>query len=395
MADIKFACPHCNQHITCDELWGGHELQCPGCKGKFVVPAVAGPAPAVGNPLVPTPPRTGVSKVGLNRPQAHGAEAGSGASAPNKGIPIRNLAPPVEKRQSPVVKLAIGAAVVVALGAGGYFGFIWVSDFQAKAKAKSAEADQSSLSGQVGHIAELKTVMNATDPAASPSAASAPPTNRRKRPADGAPVAAQSDAGAANPSAGSAAADSQPSTPPVWAHDLAFAKIPETRANGSISGTNFLVETARFDPVGTAQVLRLQQGPAVSPDREVLVYLHLKPGEKLGGQTLAISQDMRGIGVPQVSKRWKTDPKYAATIRSFSTGYVMKLELGQLADNAISGKIYLAFPDTEQSVVGGTFKATVVAADPNLQAMPVAAPTAPTAQQPGQSAMDQRYGIRR
>jgi hypothetical protein len=298
-----------------------------------------------------------------------------------------------KKKQSPVVKFAIGAAITIALGTGGYFGFMWLSDYQAKAKAKSAEAEKNADGGQVGHIAELNTVMDATDPSQS-SGDSARSTKRAKRPADGAqaPPAAPGDASAA---AAPAPADNQPVIPPAFTLDLAVAKIPETRANGSISGTNFLVETARVDPINTAQVLRLLQGPAASPDREILVYLHLKPGEKLGGQTLSISQDMRGTGVPQVSKRWKTNPRFAPLLRSFSTGYVLKLELGQLADNVLPGKIYLSFPDTEQSVVAGSFKATVLAPDPNAQMIPVASPTAPTTPNAGRSAMDQRYGIRR
>ncbi len=324
----------------------------------------------------------------MNRPQAHGASAGAPAAAPNKPIPIRNLAPAAQKKQSPVVKIAIGAAVTIALAAGGYFGFMWVSDFQAKQKAKSAEAEKNADGGQVGHIAELNTVMDATDPSKSSGDGSVRPRSKRPRPAEGAQPGAPADA-----TATAAPADTQPVLPPAYTLDLTVAKIPDGKANGTISGTNFVVETARFDPVGTAQVLRLMQGPAASPDREVMVYLHLKPGEKLGGQTLAISQDMRGIGVPQITKRWKTNPRFAPVLRSFSTGYVLKLELGPLADNSIPGKIYVSFPDNEQSVVAGNFKATVAAVDPNVQVMPVAAPT--TSPNPGQSAMDARYGIRR
>ncbi len=323
----------------------------------------------------------------MSRAQAHGGETAAPAGAPNKPIPIRNLAPTVRKKQSPVVKIAIGAAVTVALAAGGYFGFMWVSDYQAKQKAKSAEAEKSADGGQVGHIAELNTVMDATDPSKSSGDAGARPRNRRPRPAEGAQPGAPADG-----TAPAAAPDNQPVIPPAYTLDLAVAKIPDGKANGTLSGTNFVVEAARVDPVGTAQVLRLMQGPAISPDREVLVYLHLKPGEKLGGQTLAISQDMRGIGVPQVTKRWKTNPRFAPTLRSFSTGYVMKLELGPLAENAIPGKIYLSFPDNEQSVVAGSFKATVATVDPNMQVMPVASPTTPN---PSQSAIDARYGIRR
>ena len=394
MADIKFACPHCNQHITCDELWGGHELQCPGCQNNLVVPAPAGAAEPAAKSLVPAPPKGGAAKVAINRPQAHGT--GAGAAAPNKAIPIRNLAPTVKKKQSPVVKIAIGAAVTVALGAGGYFGFMWVSDYQAKIKAKSAEADKSADGGQVGHIAEVNAVMDATDPAPASADSSASAPKRRKR-AEG---SQQTAAGGGDSTAGAApapvAADTQPVIPPAYTLDLAVARIPETRANGSLSGTNFLVEMARVDPTSTAQVLRLMQGPTNAPDREILVYLHLKPGEKLGGQTLAISQDMRGTGVPQVSKRWKTNPRFAPLLRSYSTGYVLKLELGQLADNSLPGKIYISFPDPEQSVVAGSFKATVLALDPNAQMLATPTPTqTPTTRSASQSAMDARYGIRR
>src|SRR5205814_8906953 len=124
MADIKFSCPHCNQIITADEAWGGHELQCPTCQGAIIAPANEAPAPGPiqarttggGNPLVPKPPA------------GTGARLSSAAQvpAPSRVVPIRNLTAPPSPKKSPVVKFAIGAAIVVALGAGGYFGFIWL-----------------------------------------------------------------------------------------------------------------------------------------------------------------------------------------------------------------------------------------------------------------------------
>jgi hypothetical protein len=66
--------------------------------------------------------------------------------------------------------------------------------------------------------------------------------------------------------------------PAVWTLDLAKAKVPSGRANGTLGGTNFVPQSARVDTVGPAQVLRLIEGQPVSPDREVLIYLHLKPG---------------------------------------------------------------------------------------------------------------------
>jgi len=385
MADIKFSCPHCNQHITCDELWGGHQLQCPGCQGSLIVPGGETAAAPGESPLVPRPPG-GPGR--LSKAPAHSPAAG--ASAPARNIPIRNLAPAVKKKQSPVVKFAITAAVLVVLGAGGYFGYMWLSEMQSKANAKSREAEKNSDGGQVGHIAELNTVMDGTDPAKTSPEASA----GRRRPS----AAPQQVALPADRSGGAvvnaAPTDTRPVIPAVWTLDLPTAKIPESRVNGTISGSNFVAEAARIDPVGTAQVLRLLQGQPVSPDREVLVYLHLKPGEKLGGQTVAVSHEMIGVGVPQVTKRWKTDPKYAARLKSFSTGYAMKLELGTLTNNLVPGKIFLALPDDEKTVVAGTFNASVLVADPNMQMTPVASPTTPTPNS-ARAAFDQRYGIRR
>jgi hypothetical protein len=166
-----------------------------------------------------------------------------------------------------------------------------------------------------------------------------------------------------------------------------------------LAGTNFVPETARIDPVGTAQVLRLLQGQAPSPDREVLVYLHLKAGEKLGGQMLNISQESVGAGVPQVTKRWKTNPKYAPQYKSFNSGYVMRLELGQVADGVVPGKIFLALPDMEQSVVAGSFRATIitnVVVDTAVQVAPVVAiPSSPSSSRAAaDAAMRARYGSR-
>src|SRR4051794_40308701 len=110
MAELKFSCPHCNQHITCDELWGGHELQCPGCQKNLQVPAAAAPSAAStgagGNALVPEPPKGGAPRIGISRPQQH-AEGAPGAAAPARSIPIRSLAPAVKKKTNSVAKFAV------------------------------------------------------------------------------------------------------------------------------------------------------------------------------------------------------------------------------------------------------------------------------------------------
>lgn len=177
---------------------------------------------------------------------------------------------------------------------------------------------------------------------------------------------------------------------------LGSARIPESRVNGKISGTNFLAETVRLDRTATSYVLRLAQGPPASADREILVYLKLKAGEKPGGQTNAISAEARGTTVPAIIKRWKPNPKYAAQTKTFSNGYVLKLELGAASEQGIPGRIYLALPDAEQTVIAGMFRLDMSMVTDTLQSPPAMTPaTAPVG---GQSAAEQdlfrkRYGV--
>ena len=107
---------------------------------------------------------------------------------------------------------------------------------------------------------------------------------------------------------------------------------------------------------------------------------------------------MKGAGVPQVAKRWKTDPKYAPKIQNFTGGYAMKLELGQLSEGMLGGKIFLALPDQEQSVAAGVFKAATTqvqasAAATTTEPGPAAAPDPAAAAQ--RAAFEKRYGIKR
>ena len=48
MSELKFSCPHCQQHIQCDPGYAGMEIACPACNNQMLVPGqVAQPAPAV------------------------------------------------------------------------------------------------------------------------------------------------------------------------------------------------------------------------------------------------------------------------------------------------------------------------------------------------------------
>jgi hypothetical protein len=42
MSEFKFNCPHCNQHLKCDEQASGRQIQCPNCNHLIRIPPVPG-----------------------------------------------------------------------------------------------------------------------------------------------------------------------------------------------------------------------------------------------------------------------------------------------------------------------------------------------------------------
>jgi len=42
MSEFKFNCPHCAQHLKCDEQMSGRQIQCPSCNHLIRIPAVPG-----------------------------------------------------------------------------------------------------------------------------------------------------------------------------------------------------------------------------------------------------------------------------------------------------------------------------------------------------------------
>ena len=65
MSEIKFACPHCQQHIACDSDFADMTIVCPSCGQPMVVPALSATAPAHPDlrlvASLPSPRRPGVT----------------------------------------------------------------------------------------------------------------------------------------------------------------------------------------------------------------------------------------------------------------------------------------------------------------------------------------------
>jgi hypothetical protein len=100
--------------------------------------------------------------------------------------------------------------------------------------------------------------------------------------------------------------------------------------------------------------------------------------------------DKPGV-VSQVTKLWKTNPRYAAQQKNFFSGYALKLEFGsQAEDGSINGKVFLALPDPEKTVVGGSFK---IASLPTPGTTPVVETPQPQQDPEAQRRFQQRYGI--
>ena len=143
MAEFKYACPVCGQHIKCDSSQSGSVMECPTCFQKITVPQ----APSTDDAKFII---TG-TKVG-ERPVPAGLADSGVAIAPAKDSPVAGIA------------FVILLCVVVA-GAFVFRGKIF----------KSAEPETNRVAGASGE--EQTPAANKTDPAPPQSALIAPPAS--------------------------------------------------------------------------------------------------------------------------------------------------------------------------------------------------------------------------
>jgi hypothetical protein len=179
MSEIKFACPQCGQHISGNEQWSGHQIQCPTCATTLTVPGAPPP------------------------PASHGPKLSAGATQVTRStapgmIPNRQLAERPPRGNSPLLKYAVYAIVLAALGGAGY---LYVPSLLRKiqdtSNSKPTEAAPAPNSGGSGPLGEVNGAMDVSDALDGGSASQ--PRPARARP----PVASQTPkAPAANPAAG-------------------------------------------------------------------------------------------------------------------------------------------------------------------------------------------------
>jgi hypothetical protein len=195
MAEIKFSCPQCGQHISGNEQWSGHQIQCPTCATTLTVPgAVPPPAAAAPVPksLVPQPPASHSPKLSAGATQV----ARSTAPGPT---PLRQLVARPPRNSSPLLKYVVYAIVLAALGGAGYLYLpSLLSKIQDSTNSKPAQAAPASNSGGAGPLGEVNGAMDVSDTLDGGSSSQPRRATARQ------PAAAQTPtAPATNPGAGS------------------------------------------------------------------------------------------------------------------------------------------------------------------------------------------------
>ena len=111
MAEFKFFCPTCGQHILCDTGHSGMQINCPACQQSILVP----PAPAATMPAPPPPA------------PVYALHQSPNSAASQRQYPVTPVAQPAVPIQSralqTVLIIVIAVLVLAGLGVGGWYGY--------------------------------------------------------------------------------------------------------------------------------------------------------------------------------------------------------------------------------------------------------------------------------
>ena len=194
MPEFKFSCPQCGQHLSGNEQWSGHQIQCPTCATTLTVPGVV-PAPAATAPvpksLVPQPPVSQGAKLAAGATQV--------ARSSNPGpMPRQQLTARPPRNDSALLKYSIYAIMLAALGGAGYlYGPSLLSKIQNIGNSKPDQAaPASSSSSGSGPLGEVNGAMDVSETLDGGSSSSSPRPGPARQ-----PVAAPTPSAPAAPAA--------------------------------------------------------------------------------------------------------------------------------------------------------------------------------------------------
>jgi hypothetical protein len=170
-----------------------------------------------------------------------------------------------------------------------------------------------------------------------------------------------------------------------WKADVSKAPIPQRPIAGMNHGQPFKVDQVRVqlgkDVVATKDnshpfrgvTFSLQEGKEFMPNREFIIFLALKPGEKLDGKTFSLAPTKFGEEAPSIHYPDGAAIPYVQGIHMAykvkgetfpshdmpSGGYSLHIIFGKAKANKIPCQVYLAMPDKEKSWIAGTCTAPV------------------------------------
>jgi outer membrane lipoprotein-sorting protein len=128
MAEFKFSCPGCGQHIQCDVGYSGAQIACPSCRQTIIVPQ-APPSIAVPSATPPPPPA-----LGTRQSTAAPAAGRRFAGAPGAQPPVK----PKSGALRNVIIITASVVILAGLGAGVlFFGIPKYKEHKAAQEAKT------------------------------------------------------------------------------------------------------------------------------------------------------------------------------------------------------------------------------------------------------------------
>jgi DNA-directed RNA polymerase subunit RPC12/RpoP len=145
-----------------------------------------------------------------------------------------------------------------------------------------------------------------------------------------------------------------PSNETNWTLNLKGRKIPDALAAGRIEGQDFVCQRATFQNGN----LMLRNG-----DLGLQIFFGKATPDQLAGKSINVSTNTTAAA--RVVLRWQDGDQ--AMREAFTNQYAMLLNFGQLANNRMSGQIYLCTSDDKKSYVSGTFDTEIRKPKPKAQ----------------------------
>lgn len=148
-------------------------------------------------------------------------------------------------------------------------------------------------------------------------------------------------------------AGDQPTTTVGHEMDPAKHVIPTTAASGKLQGKNFKPDRVELE--GDRLILR--QGKGFFADVSIEIMLNQQKLKLEDGLKLVVRPSQKwSDGIPSLHVAVTHDKNIPDT-KFINDDYAMTLELGKPDKGTIPGKLYLCLPDSQRSVLAGTFTA--------------------------------------